>query len=60
MRPWKNATRRRLTLQEADDLMNERMLWGQPDSPERTVVELARGLDETWLFIDSRLQPLDL
>jgi uncharacterized damage-inducible protein DinB len=32
------------------------MLWGQRDSPERSVVELIGGLDETWTFIESRLQ----
>ena len=44
------------TLQDADDVMNEYMLWGQRDSPERSAVELVRGLDETWAFIESRLQ----
>jgi len=44
------------TLQDANDLMNEYMLWGQRDSPERTAVELVRGLDKTWTFIESRLQ----
>lgn len=43
------------TLQEQDNLMNEYMLWGQPDSPERSAVELARGLDETWAFIEACL-----
>ena len=43
------------TLQEPDALMNEYMLWGQRDSPERSAVELVRGLDETWTFIQSRL-----
>lgn len=43
------------TLQEPDKLMDEYMLWGQRDSPERSAVELVRGLDETWTFIESRL-----
>ena len=44
------------TLQDADEAMNEYMLWGQRDSPERSALELVRGLDETWAFIESRLQ----
>jgi uncharacterized damage-inducible protein DinB len=44
------------TLQENDDAMNEYMSWGQRDSPSRSAIELARGLDETWAFIESRLQ----
>src|SRR5215211_2214204 len=44
------------TLQDSDKLMDEYMLWGQRDSPERSAVELVRGLDETWTFIESRLQ----
>ena len=44
------------TLQDPDDAMNEYMAWGQRDSPERSAVELARGLDETWAFIEARLQ----
>ena len=44
------------TLQDADDRMNEYMLWGQRESPDRSAVELTRGLAETWTFIDSRLQ----
>lgn len=44
------------TLQDADELMNEYMLWGQRDSPERSAAELVRGLDETWAFMESRLQ----
>ena len=43
------------TLQEPHPLMNEYMLWGQRDSPERSAVELVRGLDETWTFIESHL-----
>ncbi len=43
------------TLQEPDKLMGEYMLWGQRDSAERSAVELVRGLDETWTFIESRL-----
>ena len=44
------------TLQDADEVMNKYMLWGQRDSPERSAAELVRGLDETWAFIESRLQ----
>jgi uncharacterized damage-inducible protein DinB len=44
------------TLQDADKVMNEYMLWGQRDSPERSAAELVRGLEETWSFIESRLQ----
>lgn len=44
------------TLQDTDDVMNEYMLWGQRDSPERSAEELVRGLGETWTFIESRLQ----
>ena len=32
------------------------MLWGQRGSPERSAAELARGLDETWAFIEARLR----
>ena len=44
------------TLQDDDAAMNAYMLWGQRDSPARSTVELARGLDETWAFIEARLQ----
>lgn len=44
------------TLQDADDTMNAYMAWGQRDSPDRSAEELARGLDETWAFIEARLQ----
>ncbi len=44
------------TLQDPDEKMNEYMLWGQRDSPERSAAELVRGLDETWAFIEPRLQ----
>jgi uncharacterized damage-inducible protein DinB len=44
------------TLQDTDNVMNEYMLWGQRDSPERNAAELVRGLDETWAFMESRLQ----
>ena len=44
------------TLQDDDDAMNAYMEWGQRESPERSGVELAHGLDETWAFIESRLQ----
>ena len=44
------------TLQDDDKAMNEYMSWGQRDSPARTAVELARGLDDTWAFMEARLQ----
>ena len=44
------------TLQDDDETMGAYMEWGQRESPARTGVELARGLDETWAFIESRLQ----
>lgn len=44
------------TLQDADDAMTEYMEWGQYESPARTGEELARGLDETWAFMESRMQ----
>ncbi len=44
------------TLQDADPLMDESRQWGHRDSPARSASELVRGLDETWAFIESRLQ----
>ena len=44
------------TLQDDDAAMNAYMDWGQRDSPARSAAELAGGLDETWAFIDTRLQ----
>ncbi len=44
------------TLQDADELMSKYMLWGQRQSPDRTPLELVRGLDETWAFVESRLR----
>jgi uncharacterized damage-inducible protein DinB len=45
------------TLQDDDEAMNEYMMsWGQRDSPARSAVEMVRGLDETWAFIEARLQ----
>jgi uncharacterized damage-inducible protein DinB len=44
------------TLQEDDEAMNEYMSWGQRDSPARSAVELACGLDQTWAFIEARLR----
>ena len=45
------------TLQDDDEAMNEYMSsWGQRESPARSAVELVRGLDETWAFIQARLQ----
>jgi uncharacterized damage-inducible protein DinB len=43
------------TLQDDDEAMSEYMSWGQRDSPARSAMELARGLDETWAFIETRL-----
>ena len=44
------------TLQDDDEAMSAYMLWGQRDSPARSAAELVRGLDETWAFIEARLQ----
>lgn len=44
------------TLQDADDAMNEYMLWGQQESSDRTALELVQGLNHTWAFVESRLQ----
>ena len=44
------------TLQDADEAMNTYMEWGQRDSPARSAAELVRGLDQTWAFIEARLQ----
>lgn len=44
------------TLQDEDETMNAYMEWGQRDSPDRSAAELARGLDETWAFIEARLR----
>ncbi len=44
------------TLQEDDAAMHAYMEWGQRASPARSAAELARGLDETWAFIEARLQ----
>ena len=44
------------TLQDSDAAMDEYMEWGQRDSPWRSAAELAHGLDETWAFIEARLQ----
>ena len=44
------------TLQDADEAMNEYMLWGQRVSPDRSALELVRGLEVTWAFLESRLQ----
>ena len=44
------------TLQEDDEAMNAYMEWGQRESSARSAVELVRGLDETWAFIEGRLQ----
>ena len=44
------------TLQDPDAAMSEYMEWGQRDSPERSAAELVQGLEETWAFIESRLQ----
>ncbi len=44
------------TLQDDNEAMTAYMEWGQYDSPARSAAELARGLDETWAFIESRLR----
>jgi len=44
------------TLQDADETMSAYMSWGQRDSPGRSAAELVRGLNDTWAFIESRLQ----
>ena len=44
------------TLQDEDEAMAAYMEWGQRDSPARSAAELARGLDDTWAFIESRLR----
>ena len=44
------------TLQDEDAAMSAYMEWGQRDSPARSAAELVRGLDETWAFIEARLQ----
>jgi uncharacterized damage-inducible protein DinB len=44
------------TLQEEDAAMGGYMGWGQRDSPARSGAELARGLDETWAFIEARVR----
>jgi uncharacterized damage-inducible protein DinB len=44
------------TLQDDDETMKEYMEWGYHDSPFRSAAELARGLNETWAFIEGRLQ----
>ena len=44
------------TLQDDDKVMNEYMSWGQRESPERSALEMVRGLNETWAFIEARLQ----
>ena len=50
------------TLQDPNEAMSDYMQWGQLNSPERPPAELVKGLEETWQFIQSRLQrwtPLD-
>ncbi|MFN8483562.1 MAG: DinB family protein [Anaerolineae bacterium] len=44
------------TLLDEDAAMTAYMLWGQRESPDRSAAELARGLEETWAFIEARLQ----
>ena len=43
------------TLQDHHEAMNDCMLWGQQESPAHSAVELAQGLNETWEFIEARL-----
>jgi uncharacterized damage-inducible protein DinB len=44
------------TLQDEDAAMSEYMSWGQRESPERSATELVRALNETWAFVEARLQ----
>lgn len=44
------------TLQDEDQVMQAYMDWGQRESPARSAAELVRGLNETWAFIEVRLQ----
>ncbi|MEZ4731216.1 MAG: DinB family protein [Caldilineaceae bacterium] len=44
------------TLQDEDAAMTAYMEWGQRESPARNAAELVRGLDETWTFVEARLQ----
>ena len=44
------------TLQDPDPVMEAYSLWGRRESADRSAAELVRGLDETWAFIESRLQ----
>ena len=44
------------TLQDNDERMDHYMGWGQRESPARSAAELVQGLDETWTFIEVRLQ----
>ena len=44
------------TLHDDDEVMNEYMLWGRRESLERSATEMVRGLNETWSFIEARLQ----
>lgn len=44
------------TMQEPNEAMEAYMWWGQRESPARSGAELARGLDETWAFIEARLR----
>ena len=44
------------TLLEKDEGMNQYMEWGQRQSPARSAAELVHGLDETWAFMEARLQ----
>jgi uncharacterized damage-inducible protein DinB len=43
------------TLQEHDPAIEPYTWWGQRESPARSGAELARGLDDTWAYIESRL-----
>lgn len=44
------------TLQDYDEAMEGYMGWGQRDSPSRSAAELVRGLNDTWAFMEARLQ----
>lgn len=44
------------TLQEQDEAMEPYFEWGQYGAAWQSGAELARGLDETWAFIESRMK----
>ena len=44
------------TLQDPDEAMTAYMEWGRRESPQRSVEDIVRALDETWAFLEARLQ----